>query len=166
MGKDKNKPKRGLSAFMFYSQERRPDLKKTQPDLAFGDVAKTIGKEWAAMADKDKARFQKLATKDKARYEHAMKSYVPDPNAGKDKKKRKKKDPNAPKRPKSSYMCFAVTRRPQLVKTNPDWDFGKFGKTIGEEWRGMSASKKAKFEKMAAADKTRYANEMKHYEAK
>ena len=163
MGKDKTKPKRGLSAFMFYSQERRPALKKSQPNLAFGDVAKTIGKEWADMSDNDKAKYVAKAAKDKARYEKAMKTWVPDPNAPKKKKKRKKKDPNAPKRPKSSYMCFAITRRPELVKANPKWDFGKYGKAIGDEWRVMSASKKAKYEKMAAADKARYVREMKNY---
>ena len=34
--KDPNAPKRGLSAFMCFSVEARPKLKKEQPDLAFG----------------------------------------------------------------------------------------------------------------------------------
>ena len=40
------------------------------------------------------------------------------------KKKGKKKDPNAPKRPKSSYMFFANSRRPKLKAAHPDWPFG------------------------------------------
>jgi hypothetical protein len=166
MGKDKNKPKRGLSAFMYYSQERRPAVKKSKPDIKFGEIAKVIGAEWKDMKESAKAKYQKLAVKDKARYEKEMETYVAPPDDGKGKKKRKKKDPNAPKRPKSSYMCFAVARRPELVKANPNWDFGKFEKTIGEEWRSMSASKKAKYEKLAVADKSRYVKEMSAYAAK
>lgn len=165
MGKDPNKPKRGLSAFMFFSTSRRPQLKKQNPNLAFGAVAKKIGEEWAKMSSSAKAKYEAMSTKDKARYKKEMETYVPAPASSKKKKKRKKKDPDAPKRPKSSYMCFATIRRPELVKAHPNWDFGKYGKVIGEEWRGMSASKKAKYEDAAAKDKKRYAKEMKAYTA-
>lgn len=49
------------------------------------------------MEASDKKRFESMADKDKVRYEHEMKSYQP-PKGEKAKKKRKSKDPNAPKR--------------------------------------------------------------------
>ena len=50
------------------------------------------------MQAKDKARFEEMAAKDKIRYEREMQSYEP-PAGDKGKgRKRRKKDPNAPKR--------------------------------------------------------------------
>lgn len=38
--KDKNAPKRGLSAFMFYSNAVRDEVKKDNPGIAFGEVGR------------------------------------------------------------------------------------------------------------------------------
>ena len=64
------KPKHGLSAFMFFSRERRSALKKSQPDLLFGEVAKVIGKEWKDMKESAKAKYQKLAVEDRVQHEN------------------------------------------------------------------------------------------------
>ena len=162
-GKDPNKPKRGLTAFMWYSKERRGPIKEAEPKLAFGEIAKKIGLEWGSLNDKKKVKFEKLAVKDKARYEEEMKGYTPPEGGVAAKKKKRKKDPNAPKRSKSAFMFFAKERRPQLVEANPKWTFGEFGRKMGEEWRGMSDKKKGKYNNEAAADKVRYAKEMEDY---
>lgn len=47
------------------------------------------------MSAKEKGKFEDLARQDKARYEREMMSYVPVRGG----KKKKFKDPNAPKRP-------------------------------------------------------------------
>eukprot|EP01047_Picozoa_sp_COSAG01_P102310 COSAG01_NODE_31922_length_589_cov_0.948980_1_plen_138_part_01 len=138
MPKDKNAPKRGMSAYMCFSNKRRPELVLQHPDWAFGEFGKTIGAEWKLMDD-----------------EHEMLSYVPPPDDGK--KKRKKKDPNAPKGAKSAYMFFSTQRRPQLVASNPSWKFGEYGKAIGAEWGAMSDARKAPYQAPAEADKERYA---------
>jgi hypothetical protein len=41
--KDPNAPKKGLSAFMYFSADQRPSVKAEQPDLKMGEVAKVIG---------------------------------------------------------------------------------------------------------------------------
>lgn len=48
------------------------------------------------MSSKEKVRFEDMAKNDKVRYDQEMKSYVPPKGA---KPMKKKKDPNAPKRP-------------------------------------------------------------------
>ena len=48
------------------------------------------------MGIKEKKRFQDMSDKDKIRYDKEMQSYVPPKGEGK--RKRKNKDPNAPKR--------------------------------------------------------------------
>ena len=75
--KDPNAPKRGMSAFMFYSCDRRPQLKSQNPDWPFGEFAKAIGAEWGQMNDKQKGKFQKMAEKDKKRYDREMENYDP-----------------------------------------------------------------------------------------
>lgn len=161
MPKDKNAPKRGMSAYMCFSNKRRPELVLQHPEWAFGEFGKTIGAEWKLMDEAAKDPYVSLSIADKARYEHEMLSYVPPPDDGK--KKRKKKDPNAPKGAKSAYMFFSTLRRPQLVESNPSWKFGEYGKAIGAEWGAMSDAKKAPYQVQADADKQRYAAEMATY---
>lgn len=48
------------------------------------------------MSSKEKSKFEELAKTDKVRYDREMKDYIPPKGA---KKGKKKKDPNAPKRP-------------------------------------------------------------------
>ena len=50
------------------------------------------------MNDKEKNTFNGMAEKDRVRYEREMKNYVP-PAGDSKKGKKRKKDPNAPKRP-------------------------------------------------------------------
>ena len=52
------------------------------------------------MTDKEKRRFQEMAEKDKERYENEMQHYQPPDGQGKGrpKKRKKPKDPDAPKR--------------------------------------------------------------------
>jgi hypothetical protein len=161
-GKNSNKPKRGLSAFMFYIRERHKPIKDAEPNISFGEIGKKIGLEWGSLTYGEKARFQKLAVADKARYEKEMENYTPSPGRV-TKKRRKKKDPNAPKRSKSAFMLFAIERRPQLVEENPEWSFTDYGIKMGEEWRGMADLNKAKYENASKEDKIRYDKEMVSY---
>ena len=66
--KDKDAPKRSLSAYMFYSREMRPLVKEEAPELKFGDVAKKIGGMWKSLEGDDKKKYEALAAQDKSRY--------------------------------------------------------------------------------------------------
>jgi hypothetical protein len=61
--KDPNKPKRPPSAFFLFGSDRRPKLKKEQPDLVFTEVGKTLGAEWRGMSDKQKKKYVTEAAK-------------------------------------------------------------------------------------------------------
>mmetsp|Transcript_20285 Transcript_20285/g.29978 ORF Transcript_20285/g.29978 Transcript_20285/m.29978 type:complete len:93 (+) Transcript_20285:96-374(+) len=71
------KPKRGLSAFMFFSNELRPKLLKENPEMKFGEVGKAIGAKWRELSDKEKEPYAKKAEEDKKRYTEEMKDYKP-----------------------------------------------------------------------------------------
>jgi hypothetical protein len=161
--KDQNKPKRGLTAFMYYSQERRKELKKSEPNISFGGVAKKIGGEWKKLNDSKKSKFEKMAVKDKERYLKQMESYTPPADMDGGKKNKKKKDPNAPKRGLSSFMFYSKERRAVLKVKQPDIAFGEVAKKIGAEWKKLSDSKKSEYQKLAEKDKQRYLKEMANY---
>lgn len=67
----KNKPKRAMTAFMYFASSRRSEITAENPSLRsqVAEVAKILGEEWRGMSESDKAPFQKQADADKKRYE-------------------------------------------------------------------------------------------------
>lgn len=101
---DPNKPKGRTSAYAFFVQSRREFYKKKQLDIKFTEFSKECSELWKKMNDKDKREYQAKADEDKERYLDEMSHYVPpadDHRGGRQrgKKVKRKKDPNAPKRP-------------------------------------------------------------------
>ena len=43
-------PKRPLSAFMFFSQTRRKELKVQHPDMDFGEIGRQVGAMWQELS--------------------------------------------------------------------------------------------------------------------
>lgn len=74
------------------------------------------------------------------------------------KKKKTKKDPNAPKKGLSAYMFFVKDTRQEIKEQNPDATFGEIGKLLGEAWKKLED--KSKYEEMAKQDKVRYESEV------
>merc|ERR1711936_334305 len=88
------------------------------------------------------------------------------PKKGEEKKQRKKKDPNAPKRPMSAYFLFMNATRPTVRKENPDASIGEVAKILGKMWGEIDPSDKAKFDKEAAAAKKKWEVEKAAYAKK
>jgi len=94
--KDPNAPKRGLTSFMFFMKEMRPEFKAENPDLTFGELGRHAGQKFRELGKDQKDRFKKLAEDDKLRYKKEMESYVPphDMDSVKEKKKKGEKGVN------------------------------------------------------------------------
>jgi len=73
--KDPNAPKRALSAFFWFSNDERGKVKGANPDYGVGDVAKELGKRWGETESDVKRKYEAMAEKDKARYEREMTAY-------------------------------------------------------------------------------------------
>jgi len=67
--KDPSAPKRGLSAYMFFSQEHRKLVQTENQDASFGEIGKILGEKWKHMSDRDKKPYVEKAEQDKKRYE-------------------------------------------------------------------------------------------------
>jgi structure-specific recognition protein 1 len=55
--KDPNAPKRGLTSFLYFSQENRAKVNAENPGMAIGDVAKILGAKWKELSDAEKTVF-------------------------------------------------------------------------------------------------------------
>lgn len=77
---------------------------------------------------------------------------------------KKVKDPDAPKRGKSSYIYFCVEKRDEIKEANPDMSGKEIIKELGRVWREDVTDKdKVRYTKLSDTDKARYQEEMKDY---
>ncbi|CEP13358.1 hypothetical protein [Parasitella parasitica] len=67
--KNPNAPKRGLSAYMFFSQDNRAKVKEDNPEASFGTIGKLLGEKWKGLSDQEKKPYLEKAEADKKRYE-------------------------------------------------------------------------------------------------
>lgn len=65
--KDPNKPKRALSAYMFFVQDWRERIKSENPDADFGSVGRLLGAKWQEMSAAEKKPYEDKAQADKDR---------------------------------------------------------------------------------------------------
>ncbi len=61
------KVKRARTAYIYYSQQQRPIVKKAHPEYKFGDIAKHIGAEWKKLDHGQKGPYIEMAEEDKKR---------------------------------------------------------------------------------------------------
>ncbi|KAL1892687.1 Non-histone chromosomal protein 6 [Ceratocystis pirilliformis] len=73
--KDPNAPKRGLSAYMFFANEQRDNVREENPGISFGQVGKLLGERWKALNEKQRIPYESKAAADKKRYEDEKQAY-------------------------------------------------------------------------------------------
>ncbi|KAF0038574.1 hypothetical protein F2P81_009058 [Scophthalmus maximus] len=154
MGKDPSKPRGKMSSYAYFVQTCREEHKKKHPEASvnFAEFSKKCSERWRTMSAKEKGKFEDLARQDKARYEREMMSYTPARGG----KKKKFKDPNAPKRPPSAFFIFCADFRPKVKGETPGLTIGDVAKRLGEMWNSTAAEDKQPYEKKAAKLKEKY----------
>jgi len=160
--KDAGKPKGKSTAYTCFVQTCRDEHKKRNPSepIVLADFSKKCGEKWKAMNAKEKKRFEDLAAKDKTRFDEEMSNYTPADGSGK-RKRKMKKDPNAPKRALSAFFCFCNEERPRVKAKFPTYAIGDVAKELGKRWE--ACTNRAKFEALAAKEKERYTKEIAAY---
>nr|AFM85784.1 high mobility group protein [Callorhinchus milii] len=164
MGKrDPRQPRGKMSSYAFFVQNSREEHKKKHPDSSvdFSEFSKQCSERWKAMTPKDKGKFEDLAKNDKVRYDREMRNYNP-PKGD----KKKKKDPNAPKRPPSAFFIFCSDHRPRIRGENPGISIGDVAKKMGELWSGLTAKDKKPYEERGAQLKEKCEKEVAAYRAR
>ena len=70
--RDPNMPKKPLSAYIYFSQERREQIKKENPKMPVTHVMKEVSNRWSAMTKDEKEPYIVEAREDKKRYEQEL----------------------------------------------------------------------------------------------
>lgn len=94
-------------------------------------------------------------------------------NGGARKTKEASTGPPKPKRPLSAYFLYAAEHRPQVrkdleknAKDGVKVRVGDIAKKIGVMWKAVDADEKAKYQKLADAEKSKYQDALAAYNAK
>ena len=70
---DKNAPKRGMSAYFFFMNAKREQIKEENPGINFLDIGKKSAEMWKVL--EDKSEWEEKAKQDKVRYEKEKAEY-------------------------------------------------------------------------------------------
>jgi hypothetical protein len=60
---------------MFFSNDKREQIKTENPGIAFGEVGKKLGELWKTLTPEDKAPYDAKAEEDKGRYALELEAY-------------------------------------------------------------------------------------------
>merc|ERR1711894_488391 len=153
--KDKDAPKRAMSAFFLFAQDERPKVKAANPSASIGDIGKELGARWAKCPAGAKAGYEKKAGALKVKQQAEMAKY-----------KAAKAKAAGPKRALSAFFMFAADERPKVVNANPSASIGEIGKELGARWARASGAAKASYQAKSDKDKARYAAEKAKFAAK
>jgi high mobility group protein B1 len=161
------KPKGRMSNYTFFVQMCREEHRKQHPNenVNFAEFSKKCSERWKQMSDQEKKRFADMADNDKQRYDREMATYTPPAGESNGQRKRKKKDPNAPKRPLSAFFLFCHDERPAVKSLYPAYSVGEAAKELGERWNKVDPVQKSKYEAQVQLDKVRYEQEVAKYKA-
>lgn len=156
--KDPNKPKRARSAYIFFSMDKRDEVKEDNPDINNREIMSELGKRWSKIKGTTEAKkYVKQAAKDKKRYNAEMEEYVPSSDEPVEKKrKRKSSSGKKSKRAKTAYNYFIMDMRNEVKEGNPDMDSREIMSELGKLWGDIKGTSKAKkYEKLSLEDKKR-----------
>ncbi|XP_041111499.1 high mobility group protein B3-like [Polyodon spathula] len=160
---DPKKPKGKMSAYAYFVQTCREEHKKKSPEVPvnFSEFSKKCSVRWKTMSSTEKSKFDDLAKQDKTRYDNEMRDYQPGGKGGK-----RKKDPNAPKRPPSGFFLFCSEQRPKIKVTNPGLTIGDVAKKLGEMWNNLTEATKRPYVIKAGKLKEKYEKDVAEYKSK
>jgi len=165
MVREAGKPRGKTSPYGFFVKMCYEEHKKKYPNenVQVTEISKKCSEKWKTMSQAEKQRFFELAQKDAERYQIEIQAF-----GGEDamrKRKRAKKDPNAPKRALSAFFFFSQVKRQGVSQGHPEWKVGSVAQELGRQWKDLTETEKKVYEEMAQRDKGRYEIEMRDYKA-
>ena len=158
--KEKNTTKKNKSAYMFFCDEERENIKKEGLTLSNKEIVSELGARWTNFKTKNPAgveKFQKLADEDKVRYANEIETE--DENV---KSSKKKKNVSSVKKNKSAYMFFCIEDREKIKKEGLTLSNKEIITEMAKRWKKLNESNSKelqRFQKLAEDDKNRYSNE-------
>jgi high mobility group protein B2 len=155
--------KKARTAYFFFCDEKREELKGENESLSFGAVNQKLGDMWAQLSPAAKKPYETKAEKDKARF---AKEYNSAKSGAIERGEFKENPMKSIKKPRTSYLCFSTdeaVRKKHAKKAN---DNKELMKILGEVWKGMSEKERKPYVDEAEQDKQRYMKEKSTMEKK
>jgi hypothetical protein len=164
--KDKNAPIRNLNSYMQFCKVIREVIKVDTPGIDSKEILREMGRRWGLLNDSQKKKYVDMAEVDKKRYEEAKKNYIfsestDDEDVPKERKKRAKKDPNAPKGAVNSYLLFCREEK-DSVKEETGLEGTELKTELTLRWKMHKEANDDIFDRyqaMANEDKARFKSE-------
>jgi len=152
-----------MSAYAFFIQTCREEQKRQFPNdnVIFKEFSARCAERWKTLPEEVKQHFSDMATQDRARYAKELQSY--DGPKIRNRRRRTRKDPRAPKRALSAFFWYCMDERPKIREREPSAPVGVVAKELGAMWAQVTPEVKARYEALAQADKGRYNEEMVAY---
>ncbi|CAK9035935.1 unnamed protein product [Durusdinium trenchii] len=158
-------------AFGQFLAEKRSELQKELQGKPVTEITKLASAKFKALTEEERAVYQEKYVAAKAKYDADLKAFE---EAGGERKQRKtkgskkdgkkKKDPDAPKRPAGgAYGCFLAKNRAAFQKETAGQPITAVTKLASAKWSALSADDKKVFEDEYKAKKEAYDEAMKSY---
>mmetsp|Transcript_40173 Transcript_40173/g.97034 ORF Transcript_40173/g.97034 Transcript_40173/m.97034 type:complete len:395 (+) Transcript_40173:305-1489(+) len=74
--KDPSAPKRASGAYVFFTNDMRPQVMREYPGIKFVELGKVLGERWRALTQEQKKRYEGMAAQDKQRFQAEMEHYT------------------------------------------------------------------------------------------
>jgi len=161
----RGKPANAKNAYNFFTSIMHEEFKSLFPGktVDFIDFQRRCAGKWKLLTPEEKVPFEQMTALDKQRFQEEVKNFPSVKEVGKEKKKKKIKDPNEPKRPLSAFFLFSNEKRMSVKAENPDFSVGEIGRKLGEMWRNLSEESKRPYEDAAKRAKERYVKAMEAF---
>ena len=141
------------SAFPSFVEAMRGQILLENPNYNYNQVQKELSSTWKNMSSEEK---QVWVSMEGTMEEVPAVEYADD----KLRPKRKKKEMQLPRGPRSAYTLFYQCARKQLASERPDLSFREFPTVCSQLWREMDPSERALWQQDAIKDRERYDREL------
>lgn len=74
--KDPLAPKKSLSGYLIFSNEKKPLVKQMEPDIKPREMMERLGALWRELSEEQKGEYLKVAEFDKVQYERELEAYL------------------------------------------------------------------------------------------
>lgn len=175
------KPKRPLTPYFKFVQERRESIIKQYPDWKVTQVSVQCAADWKALDKSTKSKYEERYKTDIEQYakkyseymnsltpeqKEALENYKHEVKQAKVRRERKKKirETGKPKRPVGAYMLYVMEQA--KLPSNANKSYVTLLGQLKDTWAEMPEGEKAKYLQETAKAKQQYEEDLKNWELK
>eukprot|EP00347_Sterkiella_histriomuscorum_P018014 403347115 len=156
--RDRRKPKKVLTPYMFFVKENRPRIMRESPNMTFLEVMREVGVRWSKLSEVEKEPFKERSLEDKRRFLEEQEVFIRQRFAFPSNTFDQRLAQGQPqqKRPITGFQMYLRELREKTKKENPKLQMGEFMKQASMNWTRMSQKEKKMYDHMVEKDRNRY----------